>query len=458
MDLWTADNLKNHAVTVVGLGRSGLAAARFCRAAGARVTVSEAGAVDHFIAGSEALERAGVSLEFGPHREAAFTRADLIVLSPGVPHTIAPLEAARQRGVPVMGEMELAARFVREPIAAITGTNGKTTTTELLGAMLAASGLGVFVGGNIGRPLIEYVEAATPVDWLVVEVSSFQLDTMTTFRPRIACLLNISDDHLDRYPDAAAYAASKWRLFGNQTDEDTAILNAAVVDTYGPPDPLPAGRVLYFNGAPEGHTAAAVLSGSRLRLDPGPGSRCVELAWPSLPLVGRHNEENIEAAALAALTAGATPAGIRQAVADFEGLPHRVRFVREVDGVRYYDDSKATNVDAVARALDSFAQPVVLIMGGRDKGGSYQALEARLRQKVCQLIVMGEAADIIARAFRHIVPIRTAGSMGDAVRIAAETAREGQVVLLSPACSSFDWYDNYHQRGEDFCHHVQQLP
>ena len=458
MDLWNADNLKNRAVTVVGLGRSGLAAARFCRAAGARVTVSEAGAADHFIAGAEALERAGVSLEFGPHREAAFTRADLIVLSPGVPHTIAPLEAARQRGIPVMGEMELAARFVREPIAAITGTNGKTTTTELLGAMLAASGLGVFVGGNIGRPLIEYVEAATPVDWLVVEVSSFQLDTMTTFRPRIACLLNISDDHLDRYPDAAAYAASKWRLFGNQTDEDTAILNAAVVDTYGPPDPLPAGRVLYFNGAPEGHTAAAVLSGNRLRLDPGPGSRCVELTWPSLPLVGRHNEENIEAAALAALTAGATPAGIRQAVADFEGLPHRVRFVREVDGVRYYDDSKATNVDAVARALDSFAQPVVLIMGGRDKGGSYQALEARLRQKVCQLIVMGEAADIIARAFRHIVPIRTAGSMGDAVRIAAETAREGQVVLLSPACSSFDWYDNYHQRGEDFCHHVQQLP
>ena len=458
MDLWTADNLKNRAVTVVGLGRSGLAAARFCRAAGARVTVSEAGTADHFIAGAEALERTGVSLEFGPHREAAFTRADLIVLSPGVPHTIAPLEAARQRGIPVMGEMELAARFVREPIAAITGTNGKTTTTELLGAMLAASGLGVFVGGNIGRPLIEYVEAATPVDWLVVEVSSFQLDTMTTFRPRIACLLNISDDHLDRYPDAAAYAASKWRLFGNQTDEDTAILNAAVAETYGPPDPLPAGRVLYFNGAPEGCAAAAALSDNRLRLDPGPGSRCVELTWPSLPLVGRHNEENIEAAALAALTAGATPAGIRQAVADFEGLPHRVRFVREVDGVRYYDDSKATNVDAVARALDSFAQPVVLIMGGRDKGGSYQALEARLRQKVCQLIVMGEAADIIARAFRHIVPIRTAGSMGDAVRIAAETVREGQVVLLSPACSSFDWYDNYHQRGEDFCHHVQQLP
>ena len=458
MDLWNADNLKNRAVTVVGLGRSGLAAARFCRAAGARVTVSEAGAADHFIAGAEALERTGVSLEFGPHREAAFTRADLIVLSPGVPHTIAPLEAARQRGIPVMGEMELAARFVREPIAAITGTNGKTTTTELLGAMLAASGLGVFVGGNIGKPLIEYVEAATPVDWLVVEVSSFQLDTMTTFRPRIACLLNISDDHLDRYPDAAAYAASKWRLFGNQTDEDTAILNAAVAETYGPPDPLPAGRVLYFNGAPEGCAAAAALSGNCLRLDPGPGSRCVELAWPSLPLVGRHNEENIEAAALAALTAGATPAGIRQAVADFEGLPHRVRFVREVDGVRYYDDSKATNVDAVARALDSFAQPVVLIMGGRDKGGSYQALEARLRHKVCQLIVMGEAADIIARAFRHIVPIRTAGSMGDAVRIAAETVREGQVVLLSPACSSFDWYDNYHQRGEDFCHHVQQLP
>ncbi|HSO21199.1 MAG TPA: UDP-N-acetylmuramoyl-L-alanine--D-glutamate ligase, partial [Desulfosarcina sp.] len=384
MNCWTVDNLKSRAVTVVGLGRSGLAAARFCRRAGARVTVSETGAVDRFAAESETLERAGVKLEFGPHRETAFTRADLIVLSPGVPHTIPPLEAAQRRGIPVMGEMELAARFIREPIAAVTGTNGKTTTTELLGAMLAASGRQVFVGGNIGKPLIEYVEAATPADWLVVEVSSFQLDTTATFRPRIGCLLNISDDHLDRYPDLTAYAAAKWRLFRNQTAADTAILNAALPSTGKPDRPL-AARVLYFNGAPVGQTAAACLKRNRLSLNPGGEARPVEISWSALPLVGRHNEENIEAAALAALTAGATAAGIRQAVTDFKGLPHRVHFVREVGGVRYYDDSKATNVDAVARALDSFTQPVVLIMGGRDKGGSYQALEARLRRHVRQL-------------------------------------------------------------------------
>ena len=457
MDCWTTDNLKGRAVTVVGLGRSGLAAARFCRAAGARVTVSEAGAGDRFAAETESLERAGVMLEFGPHRETAFTQADLVVLSPGVPHTIALLETARQRGIPVMGEMELAARFIREPIAAVTGTNGKTTTTELLGAMLTASGRRVFVGGNIGKPLIEYVEAATAADWLVVEVSSFQLDTMTTFHPRIGCLLNISDDHLDRYADFAAYAASKWRLFRNQTAADTAIVNAALPSTGQPDRPL-AGRVLYFNGAPEGQTAAACLERNRLTLNLGPPARPVQIAWPALPLVGRHNEENIEAAALAALAAGATPAGIQEAVRDFPGLPHRVCFVREVEGVRYYDDSKATNVDAVARALDGFAQPVVLIMGGRDKGCSYKALEALLGHKVCQLIVMGEAADTIAQAFRHIVPVRSAAGMGDAVRIAAGAAREGQVVLLSPACASFDMYENYHQRGEDFCHHVQQLP
>jgi UDP-N-acetylmuramoylalanine--D-glutamate ligase len=457
MKRWNADNLEGRAVTVVGLGKSGLAAARFCRAAGARVTVSETGEADRFAAASKELEAAGVRLEFGPHRQAAFTEADLIVLSPGVPHTLPPLEAARQQGVPVMGEMELAARFIEEPIAAVTGTNGKTTTTELLGAMLAASGRTVFVGGNIGKPLIEYVEAHLPVDWLVVEVSSFQLDTMTQFHPHIGCLLNISDDHLDRYSDFAAYAAAKWRLFANQTAADIAVLNAALPAAGRPRGHLP-GRILYFNGAPRGKQTSARLSGNRLDLDLGGGKAPVAVDLPSLPLVGRHNGENIEAAALAALAAGASPEGIRQGIAEYRALPHRVSFVREVHGVRYYDDSKATNVDAVVRALESFEQPVVLIMGGRDKGGGYQALEAPLRRKVSQLVVLGEAAATIVRAFQNMVPIQPAADMGEAVRIASAAAREGQVVLLSPACASFDMYDNYRQRGEDFCRHVQQLP
>jgi UDP-N-acetylmuramoylalanine--D-glutamate ligase len=456
IDRWTSDQLRNKAVTVVGLGRSGLAAARFCHAAGARVTASEAGPAEMFSEAIHALEPGGVALEFGGHRPQTFAAADLIVLSPGVPHTIVPLEAARQQGVPVMGEMELAARFIAEPIAAVTGTNGKTTTTELLGAMLKASGMTVFVGGNIGNPLIEYVEGGPTADWLVVEVSSFQLDTMVHFRPRIGCLLNISEDHLDRYPDFEAYAAAKWRLFQNQATGDTAIINAALATGGAPTRRLP-GRILYFNGAPNGRQAAARMGKGRLELDLGDQQCRASVDLSAMQLVGRHNEENAAAAGLAALAAGASPSGIQTGLNTFRGLPHRVTFVRERQGVRYYDDSKATNVDAVARALDSFQAPVILIMGGRAKGGRYDILKSRLLAKVRQLIVLGEAAPAIAEVFRPLVPVDRAADMASAVRLAADVAREGQVVLLSPACASFDMYESYHQRGEDFCRHVQQL-
>ena len=456
MNRWTTDNLKGRSVTVVGLGKSGLAAARFCRSAGAAVTVSEAGQAEGFSDASTQLESAGVTLEFGPHRRETFEKADLIVLSPGVPHTIPPFAAARRRGIPVIGEMELAARFIREPVAAVTGTNGKTTTTELLGAMLKASGFQVFVGGNIGNPLIEYVENATPVEWLVVEVSSFQLDTMETFHPRIGCLLNISEDHLDRYPDFAAYAASKWRLFQNQTANDTAVVNGALIPEGAPPVPL-AGTTLFFNGSPQGQPLSAVFREGAMILDGVPGRPRVTIDLSAMPLVGRHNAENAAAAGLAAMAAGASPEGIQAALNDFRGLPHRVTLVGEIEGVRYYDDSKATNVDAVVRALESFEGPVVLIMGGRDKGGSYRRLESLLRAKVSHLIVLGEAAPIIRTALGGIVPLQAAADMADAVRLAAGCARGGDVVLLSPACSSFDMYTSYHHRGEDFCRHVQQL-
>jgi len=456
MTRWTSDNLAGRTITVVGLGKSGLAAARFCRSAGARVTVSEAGTADGFAEAIRELEPAGIVLEFGPHRPETFNQADLIVLSPGVPHTLGILEARRRKGIPVIGEMELAARFIREPIAAVTGTNGKTTTTRLLGDILKHAGMDVFVGGNIGNPLIEYVEGGPRADWLVVEVSSFQLDTMDTFHPRVGCLLNISEDHLDRYPDFRAYAASKWRLFRNQTDRDAAVINGGLSHTEAPTWPLP-GQTLFFGDVSEGRRTAAAISPTAVRLDRGPGADSVSIDLSAMHLVGRHNAENAAAAALAALAAGAAPADIQAALDDFRSLPHRVTFVREVRGVRYYDDSKATNVDAVARALDSFHQPVVLIMGGRDKGGSYHVLDERLRARVCQLIVMGEAGSAIAQAFRTIVPVQPVADMGAAVRMAADTAREGQVVLLSPACSSFDMYANYHQRGEDFCRHVQQL-
>jgi UDP-N-acetylmuramoylalanine--D-glutamate ligase len=457
MHPWTPDNLKGRTVTVVGLGKSGLAAARFCRGAGAAVTVSEAGQAESFNTAIAQLEPAGVRLEFGHHRPETFQKADLIILSPGVPHTLPSFEDARRRGVPVMGEMELASRFIREPIAAVTGTNGKTTTTELLGAMLKASGMTVFVGGNIGKPLIEYVESGQSADWLVVEVSSFQLDTMATFHPRIGCLLNISEDHLDRYPDFEAYAASKWQLFQNQTIGDTAIVNGALFQHEGQPPALPSGKILFFNGAPAGHQPAAILQTGALVLDTGTGTAPITIDLRTMPLVGRHNEENVAAAALAAAVAGANQDGIQTALDRFRGLPHRISLVREVKGVRYYDDSKATNVDAVARALEGFDQPVVLIMGGRDKGGSYRGLEDLLRRKVSRLIVLGEAAQRIATALRGTVPIQPAADMAAAVRLAADGARAGEVVLLSPACSSFDMYTSYHERGEDFCRHVQQL-
>jgi len=452
----TNDTLNHRTIVVVGLGRSGLAAARFCRAAGARVVVAEAGQAERFTDEIHALEAVGVRLEFGPHRPALFEEADLIVLSPGVPHTLAPLEDARRQGIAVVGEMELAARFIREPIAAVTGTNGKTTTTELLGAMLKASGMDIFVGGNIGNPLVEYLENGRQADWLVVEVISFQLDTMETFHPRIGCLLNISEDHLDRYPDFAAYSAAKWRLFQNQTAADTAVLNGALPAAGAPTGPL-AAKTLFFNGAPAGRQPSARIETGHLVLDNGPGTPEVSIDLGAMQLIGRHNEENAAAAGLAALAAGATPAAIQAALNQFRGLPHRVTFVREVGGVRYYDDSKATNVDAVARALEGFQQPVVLIMGGRDKGGSYRVLEDLMRRKVSQLIVLGEAAGLITRAFQDMVPILSASDMAAAVRLASAAAREGQVVLLSPACASFDMYASYHHRGEDFCRHVQQL-
>ena len=448
-------DIEGRRITVVGLGKSGMAVARFCRRQGARVIVTDTGARAQFEAEAQTLEALGVDLEFGGHQPATFSQADLVVLSPGVPHTIAPVAAARNRGIPVIGEVELAARHITEPIIAVTGTNGKTTTTELLGQMLTASGISVFVGGNIGTPLIDYVAQGPKQDWLVVEVSSFQLDTIEHFRPRIGVLLNISADHLDRYPDFAAYAESKLQLFANQQSGDTAILNAA--------DPLGRaaakrvpGKVLLI-----GREAGEFAGGTRTAEDhivfemaDGAVHRIDLAHWQ---LAGHHNRENAAAAGLAALSAGATPQGVQTAVDAFQGLAHRLSLARTLSGVRYYDDSKATNVDAVCRALEGFDAPVVLIMGGRDKGGGYRALEEHVAAKVRTQVVLGEAADTITAALGHLVPTLAAEDMAAAVRLAANQARAGDVVLLSPACASFDMYDSYHQRGEDFCRHVQKL-
>ncbi len=446
--------IANKKILVVGLARTGIATARFLRRRGAAVRATDMAAEAALGPGVAELRALDIDLALGGHRIEDFTAADLIVLSPGVPHTLAPLQAARGRGVPVIGEVELAARFIREPIVAVSGTNGKTTVTELLGRMLDASGRRVFVGGNIGRPLIGYVDGGQTADVVVAEISSFQLDTIATFRPAVGVLLNITDDHLDRYTGFAAYARSKMRLFENQTAQDAAVLNGA--------DPVIRAqaaairsRRLFYNTTEAAENCAAVV-GTALALR-RPGHEVVRLDLAPFRLRGPHNVENACAAALAALAAGASPLGIQQALSAFAPLPHRIESVAVVNGVEYVNDSKATNVAAVLRALGCFTTPVVLIMGGLDKGGNFGLLETAVRRRAKALVLVGNASDTIRAALGGLVPTVQAPDMAAAVGAAAGRAVSGDVVLLSPGCASFDMYPNYQARGEDFRQAVQRL-
>ena len=451
-------DLRQKQVVVVGLGTSGVAAVRFLVRREARVTVTDRAPAESLTAPIAALKGLDVELKLGGHDSRDFSNADLVVLSPGVPHTMPLLEPAWARGIPVIGEMELASRFVNEPILAVTGTNGKTTTTELIGAMLKKSGQRAFVGGNIGTPLIAYADEPRKwADVVVVEVSSFQLDTILGFHPATAVMLNISDDHLDRYASFNAYAESKWRIFSNQQTTDAAVLNkmdatiAAMLDRH-----CPESRCLLFS-------ERAVVKGAKILRDRilmvNGGREHSSFSLEKSGLIGPHNRENIAAACLAAREHGATEAGIQQAIDDFKGLPHRLETVATVQGVRFVNDSKATNVDAVNRALECFDRPVILIMGGRNKKGDFTLLKSRVRKHVKTLVAMGEARDEIVTALagdpgKGIVE---AGSMQVAVEKALEKADPGDTVLLSPACASFDMFDNYAHRGERFRQAVEML-
>ena len=461
--------LKDKKIVVVGLGRTGLATARFLHQKGARVLAADTADEARLDKSAGTLREMGVALELGPHRSASFQQADLIVVSPGVPHTIEPIEKARSRGIPLMSEVELASRFIKEPIVAVTGTNGKTTTTELLGQMLKNSGISVFVGGNIGNPLIEYAGSGQKSQVVVAEISSFQLDTTDTFRPRVSVLLNITADHLDRYPDFDAYANSKIRVFKNQQPEDIAVLNGS--------DPLIRNKTkgiksrrLFFPTL-EDDEQGAVLNGKRIILNLTKFEKSIpEIRNPQsairnqgylditeFRLLGRHNFENACAASLAALASGATLDGIQQTLDHFKGLPHRLERVATINGAHYYNDSKATNVDGVLRALDSFSKPVVLLMGGRDKGSNFSVLEKHIKAHVKTLIVMGEAAGAIQSAVGQLRPTKVAASMHAAVTAAFQDTDPEDVVLFSPGCASFDWYNNYAERGDDFRRTVEEL-
>ena len=446
--------LKNKRIVVVGLGRTGIAVSRFCARRGARVTVSDRSATVNHNDSIEELKTLGVSLELGGHREETFRNAELIVMSPGVPEDIAPVRAAAAAGIPVTGEIELAAGFIDTPIVAVTGTNGKTTSCELLAAMLERSGRRVFLGGNIGNPLINYPDQHPAADVLVVEISSFQLDTTRSFRPKVGVLLNITPDHLDRYADFDAYAASKMRLFENQKSEDSAVLNAS--------DPVVArlstglsSRKLFYPDHPVQEAGATLLKNS-IRLSgfwpsvDQTEQRNPEINLENFRLPGQHNRENACAAALAALAAGGSLTGVQSAINEFKGLAHRMEVVASIGGVDYVNDSKATNVDSVARALECYEGPMILIMGGLDKGGDFESLAQLVANRSRLLIVTGAAAERIRAALGSVVAVKPAENLSEAVRIAHQAAHPGDTVLLSPGCASFDQYRNYRERGRDF--------
>ncbi len=440
---------------VVGLGKSGLSVCRYLCAQGAKVTLSELREkrdLDQAFVGE--ILRLGAALETGGHRKETFLGAEMIVLSPGVPLDIPPLKAARGGGIPILGEMELAGRLVNIPIAAVTGTNGKSTATALLGFMVERSGKSVFVGGNIGTPLMDCVLDNPEADLAVVEVSSFQLDTIRTFSPHVSLILNISPDHLDRYRDYEAYAASKLRIFENQGAGDVVILNDEDI-RLSRVRPGGGTTVLRY-GMQREKGRHAFLEGDRLKAFL-PGGTVDAFEVSGYPLPGSHNLQNLMGAVLAGLALGIDHQAIQESIDNFFGLPHRMEFVGRIHDIDFYNDSKATNVEAAARAVEGFDRPVILIAGGRDKGGDYGPLVEAARTRVKEAVLLGEARPLLAKALRGVVPMVSAKSMTEAVQEAFAVASPDDVVLLAPACSSFDMFTDYKHRGEVFKETAKRL-
>jgi UDP-N-acetylmuramoylalanine--D-glutamate ligase len=437
-------------VVVVGLGASGVAAARLCLRRGAMVIANDGKTREALTEEARALEGLGATLVAGDHDAAQMDRADLLVVSPGVP-TLAAVERAEKAGVPVWGEVELAVRSMAHPapVVAIGGTNGKSTTTSLVGEMLATHGMHTFVGGNLGEPLADHADE--PFDALVLEVSSFQMERVDRFRPRVAALLNVTDDHLDRYASFDDYAHAKGNAFVRQTEEDWAVVPFADATCMREAKRGRARIVTFGPGGVVDVTEDAVID---RRMDE-------RFARDEMALTGGHNALNVAAAIACVRPFGVSGTAIRRVLSGFHGLPHRTALVAQVRGVRYYDDSKGTNVGAAVTALDGLREAhAVLIAGGRDKGGSYASLVSSLARKGRAVVVLGEAAEAIAAAVQsgagHL-PVKRAGSMEEAVRAAADLARPGDAVLLSPACSSFDMFRDYKHRGDEFVRAVRLL-
>lgn len=441
-------------VTIVGMARSGLAAAKFLAERGATVLVSDSKPAASLAAELETLKRMGVGFETGRNSDEALLAADLVVVSPGVPLELPPIARAISSGVEVIGEVELACRFMRGSMIGITGSNGKTTTTSLTGLLMREAGFHTLVGGNIGTPLISLVAESRPESVVVAELSSFQLEATSKLHLHVASVLNITPNHLDRYARFEDYVEAKRRIFLNQTEDDWAVLNADNAPSAGMAASTPA-RKLFFSATKE-LEEGVFLRGEEVVCRCG-GEERVLVTRPEIQLQGLHNVENVMAAMAVGVAAGADPHRTRTAVRRFEPVEHRLEPVAEVKGVRFINDSKATSVDAAVKALQVFTRDLVLILGGKDKGSDYTLLRPLMAGRVKAVVLIGAASDKIASALEGYVPLVRSSTMRDAVEKAFERAQPEGTVLLAPACSSFDMFESFEQRGTVYKEEVRRL-
>lgn len=442
-------------IVVVGLGISGLWTARYLAKHNAEVIISDINhEVDLDPDTCREIRDLGITLETGGHTKDTFLNADRIIISPGVPHNMELLRTARANGVKVVGEMEFASRLTNTPLIAVTGTNGKTTVTTAIGRLLENAGFNIFVGGNIGTPLIAYSSSDNKADYAVVEVSSFQLDTIETFCPFVSIILNISPDHLDRYSGYEDYVQSKLKIFRNQKPGQYAIINDD--DKKLTSVSLPSGPSVFRYGFEKKKNRHAYIQNNELitRLD---RIKTSSFGLESYNLPGKHNLENLLAIVLVAQIMGLGHTAIQESINGLKSLPNRLEYVGELNGVAFYNDSKATNVDAAVKAVLSFDQPVILIAGGRHKGADYAPLVRAAKANVKEAVFLGEAKDLLSASFKRDIPFSIAKDMDDAVSKAFKCSRNGDAVLLAPACSSFDMFEDYGHRGSAFKKAVERL-
>lgn len=446
-------DLAGKRVSVVGLARTGVVAALFSASYRATVTATDERPESQLQETAAKLRAAGVKLDLGGHHAESFLDQDLIVVSPGVPAKLPGLELARARGIPVWSEIELAWRFLRGKLIAITGSNGKTTTTSLVGHILQTAAIPTLIGGNIGTPLLALVENSMDTTVTVAEISSFQLETIEKFRPEIGVLLNLTPDHLDRHASFDEYAQAKMRMFENQLERDIAILNA---DDPEITKRMPAKPHIFWFSRQKRVAEGAFLRDEQIFFRKE-GSEVALARRDEISLRGEHNVENVLAACAAAYLAGADPAAIANGIKTFKGVEHRLEFVAEVSGVQFYNDSKATNVDAAVKAIEAFPGPLIVILGGKDKGSPYTPLRELLHERARMAILIGAAAHKIAEDLGDAAPLTNAGTLDRAVHLAMQSAQPGDTVLLAPACASFDQFENYEHRGRAFKELVAKL-